>query len=212
MKKSHSLALAFVFGASISAVAFAADAAAPAAAPAPGASATTPARGPGGGRGAQQPQPPTRTFDAPGAPKFTRLENKPGVTPPADAVGNYVVGPDYTPAPETKVIEGVPQGKVVQFVMDSKDSKFYPKGLSRTQVNPETGVRVTFSARSTRTTRRPSSSKRTSSTSREPSPSTSRRNTCRARLRLLSSPTMVPGPLVREQPRTFLKSAACSII
>jgi enterochelin esterase family protein len=94
------------------------------------------------GRGGNQPQPATRSYEAPGAPKFIRLENKPGVTPPTDAIGNYVVGPDYTPAPETKAIEGVPQGKMQQFVMESKDSKFYPKGVSRTKVDPETGKEI----------------------------------------------------------------------
>ncbi len=34
------------------------------------------------------------------------------------------------PAPELTVVDGVPQGKVQQFAMDSKDSKFYP-GIAR---------------------------------------------------------------------------------
>ncbi len=51
-----------------------------------------------------RPQPPTRPFDAPGAPAFTRLDGKPGVNPPVDAEGNYVVGPEYVAAPETKVV------------------------------------------------------------------------------------------------------------
>lgn len=80
---------------------------------------------------AARPQPPTRPFDAPGAPKFTRLDGKPGVNPPADADGDFVVGPDYVPAPEFKVVEGVPQGKVEQFSMDSKDTKLFNPGIAR---------------------------------------------------------------------------------
>ena len=85
---------------------FAADA--PKAAPAPAPKA--PARA----------QPPTRAFDGPGAPTFIRLDGKPGATPPVNVDGNYVVGPDYTAAPETKAIANVPQGKVQQFQMNSK--------------------------------------------------------------------------------------------
>jgi enterochelin esterase-like enzyme len=40
--------------------------------------------------------------------------------------GDYSIGPDYAPAPEQKVRDDVPHGKVVQFTMDSADSKFYP--------------------------------------------------------------------------------------
>ncbi|MEO6755277.1 MAG: alpha/beta hydrolase-fold protein [Chthoniobacteraceae bacterium] len=78
-----------------------------------------------------RPTPPTRPFDAPGAPKFTRLDGKPGATPPVDADGDFVVGPDYTAAPETKVVEGVPQGRVQQFEIDSKDCKFFNPGIAR---------------------------------------------------------------------------------
>src|SRR6188508_3533276 len=70
-----------------------------------------------------RPTPPTRPFDAPGAPKFTRLDGKPGVNPPVDVDGDFVIGPDYVPAPEFKVVAGVPQGKVEQFSIDSKETK-----------------------------------------------------------------------------------------
>ncbi|HRH95718.1 MAG TPA: esterase family protein, partial [Prosthecobacter sp.] len=73
----------------------------------------------------ERPTPPTRAFDAPGAPKFIRLDGKPGVNPPVDAEGDFVIGPDYVAAPETKVVEGVPQGKVQQFTMESKDCKLF---------------------------------------------------------------------------------------
>ncbi len=76
-------------------------------------------------------QPPTRPFDAPGAPKFTRLDGKPGANPPADVDGDFLVGPDYKVSPEMKVVEGVPQGKVQQFVMHSKDCQRFNPGIAR---------------------------------------------------------------------------------
>jgi len=75
--------------------------------------------------------PPVRKFDAPGAPKFVRLDGKPGVNPPADADGNYLIGPRYVPAPDLKRADGVPQGKVMQFVIDSKDTKLFNPGIAR---------------------------------------------------------------------------------
>jgi len=76
-------------------------------------------------------QPPTRPFDAPGTPKFTRLDGKPGANPPADVDGDFLVGPDYKVSPEMKVVEGVPQGKVQQFVMHSKDCQRFNPGIAR---------------------------------------------------------------------------------
>ncbi len=78
-----------------------------------------------------RPQPPTRPFDAPGTPKFNRLDGMPGVNPPADVDGDFLVGPEYVPAPEFKVVDGVPQGKVAQFTMDSKDCKLFNPGIAR---------------------------------------------------------------------------------
>jgi enterochelin esterase-like enzyme len=78
-----------------------------------------------------RPTPPTRSPDAPSAPKFTRLDGKRGVNPPSDAVGNFVIGPEYVLAPELQVREGVPQGRVEQFQLDSKQSKFYNPGIAR---------------------------------------------------------------------------------
>jgi len=78
-----------------------------------------------------RPPAPQRAPDAPGAPKFTRLDGKTGVNPPVDAVGNFVIGPEYAPAPELTVVPGVPVGRVEQFTMESKDSKFYNPGIAR---------------------------------------------------------------------------------
>jgi iron(III)-enterobactin esterase len=73
--------------------------------------------------------PPVRKFDDPGAPPFTVL--KKGDNPPLDADGNFVIGPEYVPAPERKPVEGVPQGKVRQFVIDSKETKLLNPGIAR---------------------------------------------------------------------------------
>jgi len=40
--------------------------------------------------------------------------------------GDYSIGPDYAPASEQTKRAGVPEGKVVEFVMNSAGSKFYP--------------------------------------------------------------------------------------
>jgi iron(III)-enterobactin esterase len=50
--------------------------------------------------------------------------------PRADAEGDFVIGPPYSPAPELTVKEDVPKGTVHEFTMDSKDSKIYP-GVAR---------------------------------------------------------------------------------
>ena len=44
--------------------------------------------------------------------------------------GNFILGPTHNPAPEMTVREGVPQGTVSTFNMESKDSKIYP-GIAR---------------------------------------------------------------------------------
>src|SRR5678815_5783936 len=77
-----------------------------------------------------RPTPATRAPDGEGAPAFTRVPA--GGNAPADANGNFVIGPDYLPAPELTVVEGVPQGKVQQFTLKSADSQFYP-GVARDQ-------------------------------------------------------------------------------
>src|SRR5215469_15060632 len=74
-------------------------------------------------------QPPARRFDGPGSPPFKVL--KAGENPPLDVDGNFVIGPEYTTAPERKAVEGVPQGKVKQFTIDSKETKLFNPGIAR---------------------------------------------------------------------------------
>lgn len=73
-----------------------------------------------------RPTPPTRAPDGPEAPPFTAITGK-GANAPIDKSGDFLIGPDYAPAPE---LDGQPKGLINQFEMDSKDSKFYP-GIAR---------------------------------------------------------------------------------
>jgi len=72
---------------------------------------------------------PPRNFDDAGAPPFKVL--KEGENPPLDANDNFVIGPKYAPAPERKKVEGVPEGKVQQFEIDSKETKLFNPGIKR---------------------------------------------------------------------------------
>ncbi|MCC7421356.1 MAG: hypothetical protein IT428_13815 [Planctomycetaceae bacterium] len=72
---------------------------------------------------------PQRKYDDQGAPPFRVL--KEGENPPLDASGNYVIGPKYVPAPERTRVEGVPEGKVEQFVIDSKETRLFNPGIAR---------------------------------------------------------------------------------
>jgi len=75
-----------------------------------------------------RPTPPVRDPHAPGYVAATELPD--GTVPSAEANGNFILGPTHTPAPEMLVQQGVPQGVVCEFVMNSADSKFYP-GIMR---------------------------------------------------------------------------------
>ncbi len=77
-----------------------------------------------------RPTPPTRDPNTPGY--VTAKELPDGAVPPADADGNFIIGPTHPPAPEMTVQESVPQGTVHNFTMSSADSKMYP-GIARDQ-------------------------------------------------------------------------------
>jgi iron(III)-enterobactin esterase len=72
--------------------------------------------------------PPTRDPHTPGYVQAKELPD--GAVPAADADGNFIIGPTHNPAPEMTVQEGVPQGTVHTFTMNSADSKIYP-GIAR---------------------------------------------------------------------------------
>ena len=75
-----------------------------------------------------RPTPPTRDPNTLGY--VTAKELPDGANPPADADGNFIIGPTHNPAPETTPQQGVPQGTVSEFTMSSADSKIYP-GIAR---------------------------------------------------------------------------------
>jgi len=90
---------------------------APQAAPVP----ATPSRPP-------RPAPPTRDPHTPGYVQATELPDS--ANAPANADGNFIIGPTHNPAPESSVQQGVPQGTVIELTMNSADSKIYP-GIAR---------------------------------------------------------------------------------
>jgi enterochelin esterase family protein len=75
-----------------------------------------------------RPVPPTRDPNTPGYVQAKELPD--GAVPPADADGNFIVGPTHNAAPEMAVQDGVPQGTVFNLSMSSADSKIYP-GIAR---------------------------------------------------------------------------------
>ena len=75
-----------------------------------------------------RPTPPTRDPHTSGY--VTAKELPDAIVAPKDADGNFILGPTHNPAPETTRQEGVPQGTVSTFTMQSSDSKIYP-GIAR---------------------------------------------------------------------------------
>ena len=75
-----------------------------------------------------RPQPPTRDPNSPGYVKAAELPD--GTVPTSKQDGNFIIGPTHPAAPETVVKEGAPQGQIIEFTMDSKDSKIY-SGIAR---------------------------------------------------------------------------------
>ena len=75
-----------------------------------------------------RPTPPTRDPHTQGY--VTAKELPDGAVPPANADGNFIIGPTHTPAPEMSAQQSVPQGTVIEFTMNSSDSKLYP-GIAR---------------------------------------------------------------------------------
>src|SRR5215472_6050564 len=74
------------------------------------------------------PTPPTRDPHTTGY--VTAKELPDGTNPPADADGNFIIGPTYHHPPEMMEQTNVPQGTIYRFNMTSADSKIYP-GIAR---------------------------------------------------------------------------------
>jgi len=75
-----------------------------------------------------RPAPPVRDPHTPGYVVAKELPD--GTVPPADAYGNFIIGPTHNRAPEMTGQTNVPQGTVYDFTMSSADSKIYP-GIAR---------------------------------------------------------------------------------
>jgi enterochelin esterase-like enzyme len=82
-----------------------------------------------------RPIPPTRSPTAAGTPTLTAVGMKagdatlhgvPGMNPPVDVDGDFLIGPDYLAAPELTPVEAVPKGRIETLTMNSVDSKLYP--------------------------------------------------------------------------------------
>ena len=71
----------------------------------------------------------------PHSPGFVEAKELPdGEVPPADAYGNFIIGPTHPKAPEVSVRPDVPQGKIHMLTMKSEDSKIY-SGIARERGN-----------------------------------------------------------------------------
>src|SRR5438034_4262188 len=77
---------------------------------------------------ATRPVPPTRDPPTPGYVEAKELPD--GAIPPADADGNFIIGPTHAKAQELTAPQGAPQGTVHELTMKSEDSKIYP-GIAR---------------------------------------------------------------------------------
>ncbi len=78
---------------------------------------------------AARPTPPTRDPNTPGY--VTAKELADGAVPPANVDGNFILGPTHDAAAESADgADGVPKGMVIEFTMNSSDSKIYP-GIAR---------------------------------------------------------------------------------
>ena len=75
---------------------------------------------------AARPVPPTRDPNTPGY--VTAKELTDGANPPANVDGNFIIGPTHKVGELSS--DGIPKGTVIEFTMNSADSKIYP-GIAR---------------------------------------------------------------------------------
>ena len=87
----------------------------------------------------RRPAPPTRDPHTAGYVKAKELPD--GEVPPANADGNFIIGPTHNTAPEMAEQEGVPKGTVCEFVMESTESKIYP-GIARERARSARRIRT----------------------------------------------------------------------
>jgi iron(III)-enterobactin esterase len=75
-----------------------------------------------------RPPAPARDPNTPGYVTATELPD--GEVPPADADGNFIIGPTHNRAAEMTTRPSAPQGGIFNLTMNSSDSKIYP-GIAR---------------------------------------------------------------------------------
>jgi len=75
-----------------------------------------------------RPTPPNRDPHTPGYVSAKELPD--GATPPANEDGNFILGPTHNPASEMSNTGAVPKGALLEFTMNSSDSKMFP-GIAR---------------------------------------------------------------------------------
>ncbi len=76
----------------------------------------------------EHPTPPTRDPNTPGYVTAKKLPD--GSNPPANADGNFIIGPTHDVAHEMSAQDGIPRGTVIEFTMNSSESDIYP-GIAR---------------------------------------------------------------------------------
>jgi len=76
----------------------------------------------------ERPTPPTRNPNSSGY--VTGKELADGSNPPANADGNFILGPTHDVPAGMSVEDSMPRGTVMEFTMNSSDSKIYP-GIAR---------------------------------------------------------------------------------
>jgi enterochelin esterase family protein len=77
---------------------------------------------------AERPIPPARD---PHTPSYVEAKELPdGEVPPSDVDGNFIIGPTHHASSEVDPEGKIVHGTVVEFTMNSVDSKFYP-GIAR---------------------------------------------------------------------------------
>src|SRR5258706_16449559 len=74
-----------------------------------------------------RPTPAARDPHTAGYVEAKELED--GAVPPADADGNFIIGPTHKVARELATKDSYPQGQVVEVVMKAAESKIYPAGI-----------------------------------------------------------------------------------
>src|SRR5215471_6808295 len=77
---------------------------------------------------AQRPEPPTRDPHGPGYVASKELPDE--AVPSANVDGNFIIGPTHAPARELSTPDAALHGTVIEFTMNSTDSKIFP-GIAR---------------------------------------------------------------------------------